>query len=103
MKDASIRKEESMRSEYLSNGVGEGRVPSSTPGKDQLLDAAWVRYPHNSFNRPVESVGIDISEEELARNTAITERIHGISKRTRPLRHLMPLFAGMYLNTFQNR
>ena len=77
MKDASIRKEESMRSEYYQMVSERVDCLLQHREKIKLLEAGCGSATHITFNRPVESVGIDISEEELAGNTAIRERIHG--------------------------
>ncbi len=77
MKHVNISKEESMRSEYYKM-VSE-RVDCLLEHRDKikLLEAGCGSATHLTFKRPMELVGIDISEEQLARNTAITERIHG--------------------------
>lgn len=43
----------------------------------KLLEAGCGSTTHVSFNQEIESVGMDISKEQLARNSLIHKKIHG--------------------------
>ena len=77
MKHVDISKEESLRSEYYKMVSERVDCFLQHLEKIKMLEAGCGSATHITFKRPIESVGIDISEEQLTRNTAITERIHG--------------------------